>query len=121
MEHSSDNDSPQSEASGVSSLYLGLALAAMFVVGVAIGFLGRPLVMKNSPAEVVVTAIPDTDSQVVAQATSQQASSTSTETGDNTSTLPPTPTIMDFVLSDARHFQGSPDSPVTMVEFSDFK
>jgi len=28
---------------------------------------------------------------------------------------------MEFVLSDARHFQGSADAPVTMVEFSDFK
>jgi protein-disulfide isomerase len=33
----------------------------------------------------------------------------------------PTPTIMDFVLSDARHFQGDSSAPVTLVEFSDLK
>jgi protein-disulfide isomerase len=33
----------------------------------------------------------------------------------------PTPTIMDFVLSDARHFQGQADAPITLIEFSDFK
>ncbi|MCG3210270.1 MAG: hypothetical protein FOGNACKC_03901 [Anaerolineae bacterium] len=31
------------------------------------------------------------------------------------------PTIMDFVLADARHFQGSAGTPITIVEFSDFK
>jgi protein-disulfide isomerase len=33
----------------------------------------------------------------------------------------PTPTLMEFVLADARHFQGDRAAPVTIVEFSDFK
>ena len=40
---------------------------------------------------------------------------------DNPAPSAPTPTIMDFVLSDARHFQGNPNALVTLVEFSDFK
>lgn len=35
--------------------------------------------------------------------------------------LAPTPTMMDFILSDARHFQGEPNAPVILVEFSDFR
>ena len=27
---------------------------------------------------------------------------------------------MDFLLSDARHIEGDPDAPVTIIEFSDF-
>jgi outer membrane biosynthesis protein TonB len=42
-------------------------------------------------------------------------------TTDSTGALPPTPTIMEFVLSNSRHFQGNADAPVTMIEFSDFK
>jgi protein-disulfide isomerase len=33
----------------------------------------------------------------------------------------PTPSIMEFLLSDARHFQGDSDAPLTLIEFSDFK
>jgi protein-disulfide isomerase len=54
------------------------------------------------------------------------------ETGDATAPEPAqddaaapdnqaTPTIMEFVMSDARHVEGEADAPVTIVEFSDFK
>jgi protein-disulfide isomerase len=54
------------------------------------------------------------------------------ETGDTTAPEPAqdgaaatdnqaTPTIMEFVLSDARHVQGEAEAPVTVVESSDFK
>lgn len=113
MENSSDQQPTPGKPAGLNLYILGFALLATLVAGVAIGLLiNRPA--ANS--QVVVTATPDPGNQTVAQATTQNASEAS---GDTNSA--PTPTIMDFVLSDARHFQGSPDAPITLVEFSDFK
>ena len=113
MENSPDQQPMRGKFAGFNLYILGFALLATLVAGVAIGLL------INRPAadnQVVVTATPEPGSQTVAQATSSNEPSTSTNTGSA-----PTPTIMDFVLSDARHFQGSPDAPITLVEFSDFK
>jgi uncharacterized lipoprotein YddW (UPF0748 family) len=56
-----------------------------------------------------------------------------TTTADPTDTSPPTATnietqeqvqqrqaLMDALIPQVRHFKGSPDAPVTIIEFSDF-
>jgi protein-disulfide isomerase len=110
-----------------------------------IGFLGRPVIINDLPIEVVVTVVSNPASEAVAQtnapnpttaapaesapAAAAPAASSPVEGPESTSgTVPegpaatgPTPTIMDFVLSDARHFQGDDNAPVTIIEFSDFK
>ena len=91
---------------------LALILVITFVVGLAIGFLGRPVVMP--PQEVVVTVVVTPDTPAVAQA----KATPEPETGAGQAA---TPTIMDFILADARHFQGDPNAPITLVEFSDFR
>lgn len=118
-------------ASGATSIFFGLTIATVFILGLAIGFFGRPLLIKDLPIEVVVTAAPNAG-EVVAQANPQmseaetQAQSeigggaTAEESEAAANSDMPTPTIMDFVLSDARHFQGDDAAPVTIVEFSDF-
>jgi len=68
--------------------------------------------------EVVVTATPDPEQQAVAQA--QAESSSGVDESADTSTVSPDD-IMEFLLSDARHFQGNADAPVTLIEFSDFR
>ena len=101
-------------------LFMGLTFLAALFLGAAIGYgFGRS--QSDPPVQVVVTATP---AEAVAQAgdtpaqvTQQPAAAPAPETADGQ----PTPTIMDFVLSDARHFQGSTDAPITVVEFSDFK
>jgi len=115
---------------------LGLVVAFTFILGLGIGFLGRPAIIKDLPIEVVVTVVADPASQAVAQtnvpspttAAPAEAASSPVEAPESTAgTAPeesvagPTPTIMDFVLSDARHFQGDDNAPVTIIEFSDFK
>ncbi len=119
MENSSNKEPPQGKMAGINLFILGFALIATLVAGVAIGLLiNRPVVVQDT--SIVATATPNPNSQTVVQAASESISSTSqTEESGNTSL--PTPTIMDFVLSDARHFLGSADAPVTLVEFSDFK
>lgn len=113
MENSSGPEPAPGKLAGLNLYILGFALLATLVAGVAIGLLiNRPA--TNS--QVVVTATLDPGSQTVAQTTIQNEPPASTNTG-----LAPAPTIMDFVLADARHFQGSPDAPITLVEFSDFR
>ncbi|MFQ5576942.1 MAG: hypothetical protein ACE5G8_08140 [Anaerolineae bacterium] len=106
---------------GISGGYFALALLVTlvsFVAGLAVGFLGRPLVVKDTPVvqeklvEVVVTATPGPAGDAQAQALSNA--------GDEPAPDEP-PTIMDLVMSDARHIQGQPNAPITIVEFADFK
>jgi len=122
----------------------GLVVAFTFILGLGLGFLGRPVIINDLPIEVVVTVVSNPASQAVAQTnapdstTAAPAESASAAAAPTTSSpveppestagsVPeesaagPTPTIMDFVLSDARHFQGDDSAPVTMIEFSDFK
>lgn len=113
------------------SFYVGIALAVAFIAGLALGFAGRPWVMEELPIEVVVTVMPPAGEQAVAPPNEAPASTIAPPTSTAANSSPPaekesspaqpTPTIMDFVLSDARHFQGNRDAPVTIVEFSDFK
>jgi protein-disulfide isomerase len=121
----------------------GFALVAAFALGLALGFFARPSLIADVPVQVVVTVVPDNSSGAVAPVDSSPAGPTDntstsppaapmSETGDTTAPEPAqdgaaatdnqaTPTIMEFVLSDARHVQGEAEAPVTIVEFSDFK
>jgi protein-disulfide isomerase len=103
----------------IKPFYQILILVIVFAVGLAIGFFGRPMV---TPAEEVVVTVVVTSQAAVAKATATPEPATpSAETKSGANEGRPTPTIMDFILSDTRHFQGDPNAPVTMVEFSDFR
>lgn len=109
------NPSPQNtpaSQSGRNLLLLSAGLVVILAVGAALGYgISRSL---NQPVQIVVTATPAPGNQAAARpATAPPATSSP---GNR-----PTPSIMDLVLSDARHFQGNADAPVTMIEFSDFK
>lgn len=132
----------QSAKNGPNPLLIGIVLVIVFAVGLALGFFGRPQIMADVPVQVVVTVIPNENSQAASQTTnaasnnesSARAAVSTTETITDNSTeasenetsgegveAPPTPTIMEFLLADARHFQGDDAAPVTIIEFSDFK
>ena len=122
-------------SSGGNPLLLGLTIALVFIMGLALGFFGRPVILEDIPIEVVVTVVPN-ETQAVAQTNSQPQNSggengANTDTSTAADTAPdgghddamagqPTPTIMDFVMSDARHILGEEAAPVTIIEFSDF-
>ena len=114
----------QIRSGGVSPLSFVLGLIATLVIGGIIGY-GLGLVQAGrEPAMVVVTATPNPQAvaQIVPSPTPlTQDDSATTTNADASNNSPATPTIMDFLLSDARHFQGNADAPVTIIEFSDFK
>jgi protein-disulfide isomerase len=122
MENSSNNKPDRRD----TLLWL-VGLAAVLAVGLTIGY---SYSQSKVPVQVVVTATPDPETQTVAQveptqvsaeSTSKDTPTTSAATENTPASASPTPDVMEFLLSDARHFQGSPDAPVTMIEFSDFK
>lgn len=130
-------DEPEdSPSQSPNPLVLGLTIALVFILGLALGFLGRPVLIEDLPIEVVVTVVPG-DTEAVAQANSptqpasEPAENSASTTGQtnpqnevdgsqSAAAGAPTPTIMDFVLSDARHIEGSDEAEITIVEFSDF-
>ena len=113
-----DFDSTPTEtqpSSGVRPLPFALGMIAALVVGGVIGYgIGLYQAAQQPPeileVEVVVTATPDPE-QAVAQADEPPAPAEA----------PPPEEIMEFLLADARHFQGDADAPITLIEFSDFR
>ncbi len=77
---------------------------AMLVVGLLAGYFGRPLLDGASPAPVTAGT---------------------TSAGGGAANLPPnnasSQEVMDFIISQVRHFRGAEDAPITMVEFGDFQ
>ena len=133
----------ESRSSEANPVNWGFALVAAFALGLALGFFGRPSLIADVPVQVVVTVVPNNDGEAVTQADSSAAGSsdmastarpaasmseaagtTAPEPAQDGAAAPDnqaTPTIMEFVMADARHVQGEADAPVTIVEFSDFK
>jgi protein-disulfide isomerase len=124
---------PQVETTASRLNYtIGLLLALTFMVGLVVGFLGRPLAVGQPEITVVVTVVPDSAPQSAAPADTQSSQAVSeaqpepnaggqTELSSAPAEVRPTPSVMDFLLSDARHVQGAADAPIAIIEFSDFK
>lgn len=119
-------DQPQSQPWGYFIAGMVVTLLAV-ALGAVLGYLARPALepATGSVADISLSA-PESAAVQGPPAQSDEASETETQANapaaeSNPEPSAPTPTIMEFVLSDARHFQGSADAPVTMVEFSDFK
>lgn len=75
-------------------------LLAGLVIGMIVGYVGRPLVTPQSPDPTPVTPA-GTASPPLSEATP--------------------PGVMDAVVAQTRHFKGDPEAPVTVIEFSDFQ
>jgi protein-disulfide isomerase len=117
----SSKESINEEVSPMRSIkpfYQILILVIVFAAGLVLGFFGRPMVM---PAEEVVVTVEVTSEAVVQATAMPQPTTAPAETGTETNEAGPTPTIMEFILSDTRHFLGDPNAPVTLIEFSDFR
>jgi protein-disulfide isomerase len=76
----------------------------MLVVGLAAGYFGRPYLPSLKPAGTQAASQEQTSGQV-----SQEQSPAST------------PTLMEYLVGQTRHFQGDQNAPVTLIEFSDFQ
>ena len=82
--------------------------AVLLVIGLLGGYFGRPLI-ENGKETTTRTAAP-----AVAQPTVATSNVTIPEVGSAEE-------LMDYLVSQAVHFKGDENAPVTMIEFSDFQ
>lgn len=81
----------------------------MLLLGLLVGYFGRPVITPNGDATPVseVSVDPDiTPDLTSSQDEDREAQKTA---------------LMNTLLGDTRHFQGDEDAPVTIIEFSDFQ
>lgn len=76
----------------------------MLLVGLAAGYFGRPFIANLNSSETAIPVQEQTSGQV-----SQEKSPAST------------PTLMEYLVGQTRHFMGDQNAPVTLIEFSDFQ
>ncbi len=109
------NDTPNEQAppprtSTKTWLLITLGFVITLLAGLAIGLRLRP---ESTVIDISVT--PDTaNGSFSAAPSAQQATSSEPQGAGN-------PDLMTVLLSDARHFEGDPNAPITFIEFSDFK
>ncbi len=75
-------------------------LIAGLLVGILVGYTGRPLVTPKPLSPTPVTAPSDANPPA---------------------SNPASATLMDSVVAQTRHFEGDPNAPVTIIEFGDFQ
>jgi protein-disulfide isomerase len=63
--------------------------------------------------------VEEAEAAVNPDSSEEPASETNTESPEVAAEA--TPTIMEFLMENARHVDGNPDAPITIIEFSDFK
>ena len=88
----------------------------MLVVGLLLGYFGRPLIGGNSSSDGNVAAV-----------TTPTDIGTGNEVTLPTATVDPTALasqqqeLMDYLISNTTHFKGDPNAGVTIIEFSDYQ
>ncbi len=121
--------------------------AAMLVIGIMVGYFGRPLVAQQTmdyaarqPVPTTTTAEPaaetDTEAEPEAdtedEAPAEEAEPEAEPEADTQDEAPAAPTaevptagdmddLMVALVAQTRHFKGDPEAPVTIIEFSDFR
>jgi hypothetical protein len=89
----------------------------MLVVGLLVGFLGRPLLTKSVQPTVAVAAV---TTPVVTQPNAQ-ASVPTTTVNPTIAAITSKAEFMAYIVSKTTHFEGDPNAAVTLIEFSDFQ
>ena len=120
------------------SKYTAIGGLAILVLGVALGFFVRPLISPARDAAQTTNTEPANLPTSAAQADSNSGDEGAGNDAGSTQKTPalveltpsssPAPTeassqsqeLMDYAISQTRHFRGDANAPITMIEFSDF-
>jgi protein-disulfide isomerase len=93
----------------------------MLVVGMVAGFYLRPLFGQPDEPEQQASAVTPPTSAVVAPVDTGQTVPTAASTADPTAVAESQASLMEFLVGQTKHFEGDPNAPVTIIEFSDFQ
>jgi len=96
----------------VHSWWTPIAAIVALVVGLLAGYYVHPLIVANQTSQPTVVA----SSSPVAE-----AELTIEPTIDPTESAARKQQIMSFLVENTKHFKGEANSPVTMIEFSDYQ
>jgi hypothetical protein len=116
QEHSTDDVEEAPEAShpalviNVQSWATPIVGLLMLVIGLLVGYFGRPLLASTA-----------TSAGSVALTTPAPAATSPANQDSSTASAADRASLMEFLVSQTRHFKGNPDAPVTLIEFSDFQ
>jgi len=91
-------------------------LFAGLVVGLALGFAVRSLVLPPAPAREETAPV-----GVISPSAMKTVAPSPTDTARPSTSGEAPPTLMEAVIERTRHFKGDLNAPVTIVEFSDFR
>jgi len=94
------------------------ALAVItLVVGLLAGYFGRPLLVKGqqTPGPVAAANTP------VATVPADQAGVPTTTVDPTMAAINSQAQLMDYLVSNTKHFQGDANAKVTIIEFSDYQ
>lgn len=114
-------DQPKGDKSAVTvviqSWWTPALALIMLMVGLAAGYLGRPLLTKEAQPTQPVAAIATTVSTV---ASNLPAVPTNT-VNPTMAAIGSQAQLMDYLVSNTTHFQGDANAKVTIIEFSDYQ
>ncbi len=105
----------------VQSWWTPALAVIMLVVGLLVGYFGRPLIAKNPTptTEVIAAVTPPTSAPQNTQASGTAAP---TRTIDPTmAAITNQSQLMDYLIANTTHFQGDANAKVTLIEFSDYQ
>ncbi len=93
----------------------------MLVVGLLVGYLGRPLLNKNADptGEVAAVTTPVATSAATLQA--DVASGPTPTVNPTVAAITTSDELMAYLVSNTTHFEGDPNAKVTIIEFSDYQ
>jgi hypothetical protein len=100
----------------VQSWWTPALAVIMLVVGLLIGYLGRPLVNKGTDTSGDIAAVTTPVGTVSAEQVTLP-----TSTVDPTAVANSQKQLMDYLISNTTHFLGDPNAKVTIIEFSDYQ
>jgi protein-disulfide isomerase len=89
----------------------------MLVVGLLAGYFGRPLLTKGTPTPGPVAAV----NTPVATIPADQVGVPTTTVDPTMAAINSQAQLMDYLVSNTKHFQGDPNAKVTIIEFSDYQ
>ncbi len=93
----------------------------MLVVGLLVGYLGRPLLNKNAQPTGVAAAVTTPGATTAVTLPADVTSAPTTTVDPTMAAITSSEQLMAYLGSKTTHFKGDPNAEVMIIEFSDYQ